>query len=1025
MLVLESTLHDHYRITSLIDERPDCVIYRAIDLRLSMRVLVAELPQLSELAVADVHALAAQITSVNTPGLLNLRDHFVVDATYYLVADDPSGQDLDRVARDRGGPLPEAEVLTLMDRLLSVLDVLHERTPPLLLGELRSMDLWSSPDGGLSLAPFALVRHVGSEPSSYRAPELHDAQTEPSTSSDLYAMGAVLYHLLTGWPPPTAAQREAGIPLNALRTLNARISTLAEQLTLRALEQKPANRYQRAREMRSALETVRLMAGRSLGAMAPVELPVVPPISGPPAQSPVAELASPPARPVEANTVYGPPPAASPYGQPVPGTYVSQPQYASGYTQAPPQAALPKPVSQMRNGCLIGIVAMLALITLMICFMGAFIGYRIFTGAGLPLLNGSALMGLSATPGNAVQSTNLPADQPAPTAGGTAATAAYTQTQRIQEDDLGPLVYAPNGQLMALGIGKTIQLRLGDGLDQGPILSGHTGTVDVVAFSPDSLALASGARDENSVILWDMVTGQELRRFDGHTGWIRSLAFSPNGSILASGSTDNTVRLWDVESGHLLHTLAGHSDYLGNIAFSPDGTTLVSASRDGTVRLWDVNSGQALTGFSYTAPINPETNAPYWLTGIAYNPDGKSIAVGSVNARIYVLDAASGKLQRELKGHTDWVVIRGLSYSPDGRTLASASLDGTVRLWSPLTGTERAMLDDHQVRLMGLSWAPNSQYLAVTSDISGSLTVWDTISRNVVRSFMITQGAVTALAYSDSGGVLGTGSASGTVRLHNFSSGRFVSLPGGAKTSQSVGFVSDTQLVAISDAGEVVIIDLNGQDRNRQLQGLSGLAVSLAVSRDRSMVAAGADNGEVAIWDASSQQLLRTLHGLDGTAVALAFSRNGAQIAAVGNQNAKESQIRAWDVQSGDERMSANSRSFITSMDMSAGGDLVATASNDGSLTIWRVADGTAVTTLSVPVDDHWFSSLAFSPDGNLLVTGSAVGTVDFWDPQSGTKLNSIRLGAGTVLAVAFRPDGKQIAVSTRDKGIYLFEPMK
>ncbi|WP_255603262.1 serine/threonine protein kinase [Oscillochloris sp. ZM17-4] len=893
MLALESTLYEHYRITYVVDERPDCVIYRAIDLRSSLRVLVAELPQVGAPVMDDVRALAGQIATVSTPGLLALRDHFAQAADYYLVADDPGGQDLDRVARDRSGPMPEPEVLNLVDRLLGALDVLHERNPPLLLGDLRSTDLWSSPDGGLSLAPFALVRHVGAEPSAYRAPELHDTQAEPTTSSDLYAIGAVLYQLLTGWPPPTAAQRDAGTPLNAPRTLNARVSALAEQLALRALEKKPANRYQRAREMRSALETVRLMAGRPLGALAPVDAAIAPP-PAPPAQ---------PDRPAEPAAVVGPPPPAPPYGQPAPGTYAPapQPQFAGGYTQVIPQAApqsAPRPSPRISNGCLIAIVAALALMTLLICLVGAFIGYRIYTGAGIPLLSGGVAMSTPAPAGGAAQATTPAAEQPAPTAGGVAsATETFTQTQQIQEDAVGSVAYAPSGQVLAVGVGKTIQLRTGDTLDQGPTLIGHTGTISALAFSPDGAILASGAQDENTVILWDVATGQELRRLDGHTGWIRSLAFSPDGAALASGSTDTTVRLWDVARGQPLGVLEGHTDFLGNLAFSPDGSTLASASRDGTLRLWDVASRQPWAGFSYTAPTDPSTNQPYWLTGVAYSPDGKSIAVGSVSTSIYVLDAASGKLQRELKGHQDWVVIRGLSYSPDGRTLASASLDGTVRLWSPLTGTERASLTQRGMRLIGLSWAPDSQRLAVTSDTAGSLTIWNAQSRQAERTLLLAQGTVTTLAYSDSGTVLGSGGASGTVRLHIFPNDRQVNLNGGAPTSQFIGFVSDTQLAAISDAGEVVIIDLTGQDRNRQLQGLSGFALSLVVSRDRSLVAAGNERGEVAIWEVSSQRLLRTLRGLNGAAFSLAFNRDASQIAAVTNQDAGTSQIVVWAVQ--------------------------------------------------------------------------------------------------------------------------------
>ncbi|NTV61965.1 MAG: serine/threonine protein kinase [Oscillochloris sp.] len=1026
MLALESILHEHYRITYVMDERPDCVIYRAIDLRTSTRVLVAELPQHGDASLADVRVLAGQILNLSVPGLLTLRDHFAQGAIYYLIADDPGGQDLDRVARDRGGPVPESEVLTLIDRLLAALDVLHERNPPLLIGELRPPDLWSSPDGGLSLAPFPLVRHIGSDPSPYRAPELHDTQAEPTTSSDLYAIGAVLYYLLTGWPPPPSAQREAGSPLNAPRNLNTRISALAEQLALRALERKPANRYQRAREMRSALETVRLMAGRPLGATAPIDTP-------PALNLAVAATAvnGPPQQPSNTAQVYGPLPPAPPYGQPAPGTYVSQPQSAGSYTQLPPSVPQPPPPSipipRISNGCLFALIGVLVLMMLIICLIGAFVGYRIFNGASVPLIGGTAMQATSEPSRGGGLVATPTTGQLAPTTGSVAAlTTTFTRTQQLEEAGVGPVAYMSDGQLIAVGVGNTIQFRQAETLEQGSTLTGHTGPIGDLAFSPDGMILASSAQDENTIILWDMQTGQPITRLAGHSGWVRSLAFSPDGKILASGSIDGTVRLWDVATRQQRAVLTGHTDYLGAIAFSPDGATLASTSRDGTVRLWDVASGQPRSGFMYAAPINPANNAPYWLTGLSYSPDGKSIAVGSISASIYVIDATSGQLQRELKGHKDWVVIHGLSYSPDGRTLASASIDGTVRLWSTLTGTERASLSDRQLRLRALSWAPDSQHIAATSDTGGSLTVWNTQSRAAERDVLLAQGTVTTMSYSDSGNILGTGGASGMVRLHISPNDRQLNLNGGAPTSQFIGFVSDTQLAAISDAGEVVIIDLTGQDRNRQLEGLSGFAVSIVLNSDHTLLAAGNDSGEVAIWDVASQKLLRTLRGLDGTATLLSFNHDASLIAAVANQDSGSSQIMVWNVQTGAKQTAiANQHTQITALQMPFGSDVVAGASNDGALTIWNAADGSVIRTITASTDERWFSSFSFSPDGKLLVTGSIVGTVAFWDAQSGSQISKVSLGAGSVMAVAFRPDGRQIAVSTFDRGIYLFEPTK
>ncbi len=108
-------------------------------------------------------------------------------------------------------------------------------------------------------------------------------------------------------------------------------------------------------------------------------------------------------------------------------------------------------------------------------------------------------------------------------------------------------------------------------------LTGHTYSINSIAFSPDGHLLASGSDDKN-IKLWDPQTGKPLQTLTGHTDTIRSVAFSPDGHLLASGCYDNTIRLWDPQTGKPLQTLTDHTSPINSVAFSPDGHLLASGS---------------------------------------------------------------------------------------------------------------------------------------------------------------------------------------------------------------------------------------------------------------------------------------------------------------------------------------------------------------------------------------------------------------------------------------------------------------
>lgn len=198
----------------------------------------------------------------------------------------------------------------------------------------------------------------------------------------------------------------------------------------------------------------------------------------------------------------------------------------------------------------------------------------------------------------------------------------------------------------------------------------HVATVLSVAFSPDGATLASGSEDR-SLRLWDVATGNELRRVSGAAS-VLSVRFSPDGAWLASAGADRVVTIREAQSLKAVATLEGHEEPICAVRFSPDGAILASASEDGSVRLWDVARREA------KGVLRGHKNDI--VSAMEFAPRGNLLVSGGFDKLVKVWDIATGSEVQTLEGHTD--VVTDLAFAPDGHELISVSLDRTIKRWT-------------------------------------------------------------------------------------------------------------------------------------------------------------------------------------------------------------------------------------------------------------------------------------------------------------------------------------------------------
>ena len=284
-------------------------------------------------------------------------------------------------------------------------------------------------------------------------------------------------------------------------------------------------------------------------------------------------------------------------------------------------------------------------------------------------------------------------------------------------------------------------------------LTGHGGEVSAVTFSLDGRLLASGSSDQ-TIRLWDPVTGEERKLLRGHTGAVRTLVFAaPNGQLLASGSADGTIRIWDVAQGREIKTLSGRLGAIRGVAFAPDGQSLASVGEDGSLRLWDWKAGKETKATKSRRGM---------LSSVAFSPDGTTLATGSSDSLAYVWDVATLGRRSVYTGHAG--AVQAVAFAPDGTLVATGAADGGVRLWEVATSHERHVLSGQAGSVYALAFTPDGRLLAA-ANANGTIQLWDVATGKVGAVLAGHTGPALTLAFSPDGSLLASGGQDKSIRL--------------------------------------------------------------------------------------------------------------------------------------------------------------------------------------------------------------------------------------------------------------------
>ncbi len=278
MLQPGAVLRERYKIVESVGAGGMGAVYEAEDIRLAgRRCAIKEIrlepgvePGERSQAQEQFYREASILARLDHPNLPKVSDYFSEETQDYLVMDFVPGQDLKVImdeARRAGRFLEERQVLDWATQLCDALDYLHTQDPPIVHRDIKPANIKLTPDGRIKLVDFGLVKLLaasddrtitvlqGRGTAAYTPMEQYGGDAGHTDGrSDIYSLGATLYHLLTNQPPLDAKQRFLH-PLTLPRpsTLNPKVSANVERALMAALAMHPDERPPTVRAFRATL----------------------------------------------------------------------------------------------------------------------------------------------------------------------------------------------------------------------------------------------------------------------------------------------------------------------------------------------------------------------------------------------------------------------------------------------------------------------------------------------------------------------------------------------------------------------------------------------------------------------------------------------------------------------------------------------------------------------------------------------------------------------------------------------------
>jgi WD40 repeat protein/tRNA A-37 threonylcarbamoyl transferase component Bud32 len=559
------------------------------------------------------------------------------------------------------------------------------------------------------------------------------------------------------------------------------------------------------------------------------------------------------------------------------------------------------------------------------------------------------------------------------------------------------LAFAPDGKLLAT-VFDDGAARLWDVQTQtvmGKLLR-HEKAVCAVAFSPDGKLLLTGGED-GTAQLWAVATGRRAGQPLRHRGPVRAVAFSRDGARCATGSGISTdsgnpllkgfsflpkadagrgeARVWNVADGTLIGSALPHVAEVRAVALSPDGRTLLTGSAYRSAQLWDVAKGERLG-----QPLEHQST----VQAVAFSPDGQLILTGSSDRFPRLWEVTTQRLLGYLPQRNR--VIHSVAFSADSQFLYSGG-NTDVRVWRRPAATAESVPLTHDALVVSVAVSPDGRTLLTGTGnplpLLGEVLKWDAATHQLQRRLLRLPNAPMTMAFLPDGKriVVGTGNpflGAGEARVWNLDTGEALTPP----------------------------------------MPHSGGVMALAVSPDGRTLLTGGREGRARLWEVATGKLLYDFKPAgEGGVWSVAYRPDG-RVFLTGHQDGTAQQWDAVTRQPVGPKLPH--QGWVLAAAYSPDGQSILTGCEDGKAQLWDAASGRA---LGSPLTHQgWIKTVAFSPDGRLLLTGGGDRVAQQWETATGKPAVLPFRHQDWIAQAIFSPDGRTVLTASGDKTCRFWE---